>query len=277
MLKDIMSVQEFAGSLGGSHFQKRALLSVICTLLLAYLFVAWSRSSLIIAIDHGFFEIFTNVTRQSWALDMLIVQIFRTETAKNIPMLACVVWLLLEHSRKGQSNAFFGQLVVGSLLAMTASRVMQNFSAYRPRPLHNPDLVYELPYGIEATTLEGWSSFPSDTSALGFAIAAGIFVTSKRLGLAAFLWTAVVVAFPRAYAGLHYPSDLMGGALIGLLCTAGVAPLILHIIPEKIKHVIYEKWMPLLWTLGFLYMFQMATMFDNVRSYGSYLKDVLGL
>ena len=39
----------------------------------------------------------------------------------------------------------------------------------------------------------------------------------------------------------------------------------------------YERWMPLLWSLGFLYMFQMATMFDNVRFYGSYLKDILGL
>lgn len=272
-----MSVQEFKAPLGGSHFQKRFLLSVVCILLLACLFVGWSRSPMIIAIDRGFFETFTNVTRQSWALDTLIVQIFRTETAKNIPMLACVVWLVLEHSRKGQSNAFFGQLVVGTLLAMTVSRVMQNFSAYRPRPLHNPDLVYELPHGIETTTLEGWSSFPSDTSALGFAIAAGIFVASKRLGFAAFLWTAVVVAFPRAYAGLHYPSDLVGGALIGLLCTAGVAPLLLHIIPARTRVAIYERWMPLLWSLGFLYMFQMATMFDNVRFYGSYLKDVLGL
>lgn len=272
-----MSVQQFTDPLGGSHFQKRILLSIVCILLLAGLFVGWSHSPLIIAIDRGFFEIFTNITQQSWALDTLIVQIFRTETAKNIPMLACVVWLLLEHSRKGQRNAFFGQLVIGSLLAMTVSRVMQNFSAHRPRPLHNPDLVYELPHGIETTTLEGWSSFPSDTSALGFAIAAGIFVASKRLGLAAFLWTAVVVAFPRAYAGLHYPSDLMGGALIGLLCTAGIAPLLLHIIPERTKVAIYEKWMPLLWTLGFLYMFQMATMFDNVRFYGAYLKEVFGL
>lgn len=258
-------------------FHKRLFICLIFGLLFLYLFIGWSKSPWIIAVDHGFFDVFGSITRQSWALDTLIVQMFRTNTAKIMPLLACIVWLLFERRRQGEDIVFFSHLLVGSFLAMTLSRVMQNFSAYRPRPLHNPGIEYQLPFGIETSTLEGWSSFPSDTSSLAFSIVAGIFLVSNRLGVAAFLWTLVVVAFPRAYAGLHYPSDLIGGAFIGFICTIGAAPLLFYVINRRVKLVIEEKWMPLLWTLAFLYMFQMASMFDDVRRYGSFAKEIFGL
>lgn len=263
--------------LGSSAVQKEILICLVCTLLLTYFFLGWSESPWILAMDHAFFAVFGKMTQQSWAVDALIVQIFRTNSAKIVPLLACIVWLLFECRRQRQSISFFGHLLLGSFLAMTLSRLMQNFTAHRPRPLHNPSLAYELPHGIDTSTLQGWSSFPSDTSSLAFAIAAGILIASKRLGVAAFLWTIVVVAFPRAYAGLHYPSDLIGGALIGLFCTLGAAPLILRALASRVNLVVDEKWVPLLWTLAFLYMFQMATMFDDVRGYGSFVKAVLGL
>jgi undecaprenyl-diphosphatase len=237
--------------------------------------MGWQGTSWIIAMDQAFFSTFSMVTQRSWALDTLIVQMFRTNTAKIVPLLACIVWLLFERKRQGRNVTFFIQLLLGSFLAMTLSRVMQNFSFYRPRPLHNQNVDYQLPFGIETSVLEGWSSFPSDTSALAFAIAAGIFLASRRLGIAAFLWVVVVVAFPRAYGGLHYPSDLIAGGLIGFLSTAGAAPLILGAVTSRVNLSVDEKWMPLLWTLSFLYMFQLATMFQDIRTYGSFVKEIL--
>ena len=258
---------------GDTH--KQLLICLVCTLLLAYLFIGWESTSWIVAMDQAFFSTFGLITQKSWAMDTLIVQMFRTNTAKIVPLLGCIVWLLFEWRRQGRSLVFFAQLLLGSFLAMSLSRVMQNFSSYRPRPLHNESVDYQLPFGIDNAALEGWSSFPSDTSALAFAIATGIFLASRRLGIEAFLWVAVVVAFPRAYAGLHYPSDLIAGALIGLFCTAGAAPLILNAAASRVRLTVDEKWMPLLWTLGFLYMFQLGAMFDDVRAYGSFLKEVL--
>lgn len=258
------------------YVYKCFLLCLFFSFLIFYLFFGWSKSPWIISIDHAFFDFFGKITRQSWALDTLIVQMFRTNTAKIVPLLACIVWLLFERRRQGKNIEFFILLLIGSFLAMTLSRIMQNFSAYRPRPLHNSSIEYQLPFGIEVSALEGWSSFPSDTSALAFSIASGIFLASNRLGFVAFLWTIIVVAFPRAYAGLHYPSDLMGGALIGLLCTTGFAPLILYAVTRKVKLVINGKWEPLLWTLVFLYLFQMGAMFDDIRRYGAFFKEVLG-
>lgn len=270
-----MSEQSFAASPGTTGAKRQLIFSLICTVLLAYLYVGWSRSSWIIAVDHAAFDLFSKMTRRSWAVDTMIVQIFRTHTAKIFPLLVCIVWLAFERRRRGQDNAFFGQMILGSLAAMTVSRLIQNFSPHRPRPLHSSELGYQLPFGIDTTVLEGWSSFPSDTTALAFSIAASIFIVSRRLGMVAFLWAATVVAFPRSYAGLHYPSDLLGGALIGLIATFGLAPLILRPIASRSSLVVDTKWQPFLWAAAFLYMFQLATMFDDIRAYGSFVKTVL--
>lgn len=271
-----MSQQGVTSSPERDRSNRELIICLICLPLLAYLFLGWSQSPLIIALDQGFFDYFNGITRQSWALDMLLTRMFETHTAKIVPLMACVVWLLFQRRRDGRSTAFFGQMLLGSVLAMTLARLIQNFSSHRPRPFNTPDLVYELPFGVHTTTLTDWSSFPSDTSSLTFAIATGIFLASRRLGLAALVWAAVVVAFPRAYAGLHYPSDLIGGALIGLVCTAGLAPLMLRALARRVVLTVDETWLPFLWAAGFLLFFQISTLFEDIRRYGGFAMDVLG-
>lgn len=58
-------------------------------------------------------------------------------------------------------------------------------------------------------------SFPSNAAAAGFALATPVFLRRRGLGAAlyvlAFLW-----GFARVYAGVHYPGDVLGGAIIGV-------------------------------------------------------------
>jgi undecaprenyl-diphosphatase len=58
------------------------------------------------------------------------------------------------------------------------------------------------------------ASFPSDHATAAFAIAVSIFLRSRRIGLIA-LAMAVVVAVGRVAVGVHYPSDVLGGAALG--------------------------------------------------------------
>ena len=59
-------------------------------------------------------------------------------------------------------------------------------------------------------------SFPSEHTALAFALAVTIFLHDKKVGWF-FLISAIVVGSARVLANVHYPIDILGGALIGTL------------------------------------------------------------
>jgi undecaprenyl-diphosphatase len=57
-------------------------------------------------------------------------------------------------------------------------------------------------------------SFPSDHAIAAFAIAVSLLLANRRAGIAALI-VAIVLCVARVAAGTHYPSDVVGGALIG--------------------------------------------------------------
>jgi undecaprenyl-diphosphatase len=57
-------------------------------------------------------------------------------------------------------------------------------------------------------------SFPSDHAAAAFAIGFAVYAVSRTAG-AAFLAAAAAIAISRVALGLHYPSDVLAGAVIG--------------------------------------------------------------
>ena len=92
--------------------------------------------------------------------------------------------------------------------ASLATLVINN-AYFRDRPFvdHDLSLLFYRPTD---------SSFPSNPAAVGFAAATAIYMAHRRLGLVmyamAFLW-----AFARVYAGVHYPSDVIAGACLGIV------------------------------------------------------------
>jgi len=59
-------------------------------------------------------------------------------------------------------------------------------------------------------------SFPSNHAANCFAAATVLATLGRRIRFLAFI-LATLVAYSRVYAGVHYPSDALGGALLGIL------------------------------------------------------------
>jgi undecaprenyl-diphosphatase len=57
-------------------------------------------------------------------------------------------------------------------------------------------------------------SFPSDHSVMAGAVAAGVLLVSRRLGLLAVV-AALLMAFSRVYIAAHYPHDVAAGLVLG--------------------------------------------------------------
>ena len=102
-----------------------------------------------------------------------------------------------------------------SALALVASLCVTNFFLKNYVALVRP---YEVVEGL--TSLLGpvgeWS-FPSGHASSGFAAAAAIYKSRpKRVGVPCII-LAALLAWSRLYVGVHYPSDVIGGAIIGAL------------------------------------------------------------
>ncbi len=63
--------------------------------------------------------------------------------------------------------------------------------------------------------LEGTGSFPSGHATFYFALAAVLYFYNRKLGILAFVITSVM-GIARVFAGYHWPSDILGGAVIGI-------------------------------------------------------------
>jgi membrane-associated phospholipid phosphatase len=58
------------------------------------------------------------------------------------------------------------------------------------------------------------ASFPSDHATMAGAVAVGLWIVSRRLGVVAAI-AAVLMAFTRVYIAAHYPADVAAGLLLG--------------------------------------------------------------
>jgi undecaprenyl-diphosphatase len=84
-----------------------------------------------------------------------------------------------------------------------------NLIYFRPRPFvnHEVNLLFYHPTD---------SSFPSNPATVGFSVATAIWLYNRRLG-ASLLVLATLFGLSRIYCGVHYPSDIIAGALLGAL------------------------------------------------------------
>ena len=108
---------------------------------------------------------------------------------------------------------------IGMFVALTAMALsslvvlISNALFFRPRPFDGLDGINLLFYRPTD------SSFPSNSAAAAFAIAAAVWCVNRRIGAALFI-AAALYGFSRVFVGVHYPADILGGALIAIIVTA---------------------------------------------------------
>jgi undecaprenyl-diphosphatase len=167
------------------------------------------------------YQIITSLNRfahRSWTFDTVVWSMGSNDLLKAGLITALLYWAWFRKPGQDRAGAratvVFG--LVASCTAVLFCRVLSAIVPFRVRPLGNPDLHFVLPYSMNSRTLIGWNSFPSDNAALFFGAAMCIYLVSRRAGIVAFCHVALAVAFTRVYLGIHHPTDILVGALMGI-------------------------------------------------------------
>jgi membrane-associated phospholipid phosphatase len=115
--------------------------------------------------------------------------------------------VLLARRRSTRDLAAAGWACLATLLAVVLNQPVGHlFAEARPYAAH-PGLLR-----LADPTRD--FSFPSDHAVMAGAVAAGLLLVSRRLGMVA-VAAAVLMAFARVYIAAHYPWDVLAGLALG--------------------------------------------------------------
>lgn len=167
--------------------------------------------------DSGVLLSLNAFAHRSVLFDRAVGYLSNADSLKGTPFMAAFWWIWF---RPGPDRRRDRETVVATLAAACASIVLGRTLAavlpFRVRPIFDPALGFVLPYGVDsAQMLRAWSAFPSDHAMLFAAMATGLYFVSRRLGIAAYGYWLLVVGLPRVYLGLHHPTDIIAGAVLG--------------------------------------------------------------
>jgi membrane-associated phospholipid phosphatase len=218
------------------------------------------------SIDDRLVQLVNSLAHRSGTLDLIVVSILTVKLILGAVPASMLCWAWF---RDGQDQVRRRTLVLGTLLgaiiALAIGRCLQTVLPFRPRPLYNPELSLRFPDFLPPNSLNDWSSLPSDTAMMFAALMVGIWAISRPLGMVALLHILFFVGFAKLYTGLHYPSDLLAGAAIGM----GVTWLVLRtsLLPRFYRGLmVWQQRAPGLFYSGFfLVYFEIVNMFEDVR------------
>lgn len=217
---------------------------------------------------------------KSSAFDAVIAEIEHTNFLKGGILMALFWWAWFtttDHER--QRLRSLSATFAGCLVAVVVGRGLALVLPFRLRPVYAGELNFQLPYHYPPQVTEGvlqeWSAFPSDHAVLFFSLAAGLWLVSRLLGTVAIAYVAAVICFPRIYLGLHYPTDVIGGAVIAM----GILWLVHRPVCKNFVAGIAAKWLTghagSFYACFFLVSFQVATLFTSARDFASFVLQSL--
>ncbi|MFM0238904.1 phosphatase PAP2 family protein [Paraburkholderia phytofirmans] len=192
-------------------------------------------------------------------------------TFKGLVLIPVLWWMWFQQDERSEwRREMVLATLLSGLVALFVGRLLTHWLPFRVRPIYSAELHLRFAgNNIKDALLTNWSSFPSDHAMLWMAVATGIFLVWRSIGVLAILYTVLVICVPRAYLGFHYPTDLLVGAAVGIGIT--------YVMTRDAIRVRYAR-PALRWIdrypgpsgmLAFLLCLELVTQFDELRTLAS--------
>ena len=231
---------------------------------------------LIKSFDEALVRAINGLAGKSHALDGFMYLVSDYELVKGL-VPALLMWFLWfrKSDRQAEDRLLLMSAVFVSCVAIAVGRAAQLLLPFRHRPIYSDIDFLTLPLGTIGTVQDGWSSFPSDHAVFYCALAVAILFCSRAIGLFLFAHALLVACLPRIYLGLHYPSDIVGGAIVGVVIALVLTrPVANHVLP-KVRLLDWERLHPeTFYPFMFFVAFQIGSMFKSLRALAS-IKEFL--
>lgn len=158
---------------------------------------------------------------QNWDIDLLkdinihrnkkLDPTFKAISASTIPLslavpAGAIAYAFIKKDEDSRKNAL---LITSSLASAAVFSMAMKYSFNRSRP-------YEKYPEIDHVTVENSPSFPSAHTSFSFSLATSVSLVYPQwyVAVPAYVW-AGSVAYSRMHLGVHYPSDVLAGAIVG--------------------------------------------------------------
>ncbi len=147
-----------------------------------------------------------------------------------LPLYAFLIFILVKNLGKAAIWPVLGAIIAVGLADFTSVHLFKE-TFHRLRPCHNPELQNIV--HIVNNHCGGKYGFISSHASNTFALATflALVIRKRYITIILLLW-ASLVAFSRIYLGVHYPADVIGGAIWGSLIGALVFYLLKKLKPE---------------------------------------------
>jgi membrane-associated phospholipid phosphatase len=176
------------------------------------------------AIDRLVMPWYNQFARRSEPFDWLVAMLAWNNLTKGGVVMAIfwAVWFGCGAAPdRERRRALLLVALLGAMAATVVTVALTYLLPYRPRPIFGARDVFLVPYGLDASPdpAGATNAFPSDHATLFVGIAFGLVLLARAVGVPLLLYVCVAILFPRLYDGLHYPTDILAGALVGILGT----------------------------------------------------------
>jgi membrane-associated phospholipid phosphatase len=204
----------------------------------------------------------------NWFLDRLASWQESKTLLKSVPLLSVYIYFwFYEDTDQQQRRSNILTILCGMMAGLAITRIVAMVAPFRIRPIYDSHLV-QVPLSVPTPSdFLNWSSFPSDHAACLCALGFGLICLSRRLTVPITLYLAGWICLPRIYLGIHYASDVVVGAGLGIAT-------VLLLLKSKWAHatlahpllVLADKKPQLFYPPAFLLTFEIATLFWDART-----------